>query len=126
MAKALELSVFIQINTDEDIDKWMAPDDCDLRPQYSLEDIKGAYWEVIPEAVTYFPAIKAGAKTMTDLFMENPDANFIFIFGSPTRLCLESFGSYIAEMGGEDCWEDYFETEEDYEDICGIEDDDWE
>ena len=116
-----ELPVFIQINTEEDIDRWMAPIDCDPRPEYGLEDYKGAYWEITPEDSEYNSAIQAGAKTMSDLFLDNPDAQFIFMWGSPTRLSLESFSSYIAEMGMD--WEEYFEDEEDYKDICGIEDD---
>lgn len=116
-----ELPVFIQINTEEDIDRWMAGMDCDPRPEYGLEDYKGAYWEIIPENVEYNPAIRAGAKTMSDLFLDNPNAQFIFMWGNPTRLSLESFSSYVAEMAMG--WDAYFENEEDYKDICGIEDD---
>ena len=116
-----ELPVFIQINTEEDIDRWMTPIDCDPRPEYGLEDYKGAYWEITPEDSEYNSAIQAGAKSLSDLFLDIPGAKFIFMWGSPTRLSLESFSSYIAEMGMD--WEEYFEDEEDYKDICGIEDD---
>lgn len=54
--------------------------DCDPRPEYGLEDYKGAYWEIIPENIEYNPAIRAGAKTMSDLFLDNPNAQFTFIW----------------------------------------------
>ena len=118
--KTTKLSVFIQINTEEDVDRWMMRD-YDPRSEYDLEDYKGAYWEIIPENIEYNSAIRAGAKTMSDIFLDNTNAQFIFTWGYPARLSLESFSSYIAEMGIG--WEEYFEDEEDYKDICGIEDD---
>lgn len=93
-----EYPVFVQINTDEDIDKWMAPIGCDIRSDYDISDVEGSYWEIIADDEDlYRKAIAEGAVTMSELDPETD--TFIFLFGSPSRLSIEGFDGYISEMG---------------------------
>ena len=93
-----EYPVFVQINTDEDIDKWMAPVGCDIRSDYDISDVEGSYWEIIADDEDlYRKAIAEGAVTMSELDPETD--TFIFLFGNPSRLSIEGFDGYISEMG---------------------------
>lgn len=93
-----EYPVFVQINTDKDIDKWMAPVGCDIRPDYDISDVEGSYWEIIADDEDlYRKAIAEGAVTMSELDPETD--TFIFLFGNPSRLSIEGFDGYISEMG---------------------------
>ena len=93
-----EYPVFVQINTDEDIDKWMAPVGCDIRSDYDISDVEGSYWEIIADDEDlYRKAIAEGAVTMSELDPETD--TFIFLFGRPSRLSIEGFDGYISEMG---------------------------
>ena len=93
-----EYPVFVQINTDEDIDKWMAPIGCDIRSDYDISDVEGSYWEIIADDEDlYRKAIAEGAVTMSELDPETD--TFIFLFGNPSRLSIEGLDGYISEMG---------------------------
>lgn len=83
---------------------------------YSFEDVKDAWFELSETDEISNPGYSRAFLYMQDILDQNPNAQFLYLWGTPSRLSLESSENYIEEVGR--TTEDYFgEVESAAEDV---------
>lgn len=73
---------------------------------YSFEDVKDAWFELSETDEISNPGYSRSFLYMQDILDQNPNAQFLYLWGTPSRLSLESSENYIEEVGR--TTEDYF------------------
>lgn len=73
---------------------------------YGFEDIKDAWFELSEMDEISNPGYSRVFLHMQDILDQNPNAQFLYLWGTPSRLSLESSENYIEEVGR--TTEDYF------------------
>lgn len=73
---------------------------------YSFEDIKDAWFELSETDEISNPGYSRAFLHMQDILDQNPNAQFLYLWGTPSRLSLEHSENYIERVGR--TTEDYF------------------
>ena len=68
--------VYVPINSDADITRWMKSVGADPRDAYSVDDLAGAYWEILPEEKALYKKARRsryGGRSAAQLFDEGSE-----------------------------------------------------